>query len=252
MIELASARFLVVGAVCAAVFRTIVAAGQTPQPTGSSVWDGVYSDAQAARGGTVYLARCGRCHGESSANQQNPLWGDRFAEHWESRTLADLFQKIRDTMPPGVDARAVEAADKLDVVAFLLQQNGFPAGPAVLTATDAALAAIRITGKDGPAPIRTGTVVRVAGCLARRNEREWQLTEATEPERTTLPPPGGATATPPSNTGGTNTISLMNPFPSPAAHEGHRMMVAGFLIKRPDGDAVNVVSMQLMAPSCLP
>src|SRR5258707_523567 len=82
------------------------------------------------------------------------------------------------------EARTVGENDKRDVMAYLLQQNGFPAGSAELAHDDAELATVQITGKNGPAPLRTGAIVRVAGCLAQRSERDWELTSATEPERT--------------------------------------------------------------------
>ena len=216
----------------------------------SSVWDGVYTAAQAERGKQVYVGHCSRCHG-NDANSQNPLSGDRFAEHWESRTLADLFRRIRDTMPAGQVA-AVEDPQKLDAMAYVMQQNGFPEGGAELTPDSDALATIQITGKSGPIPVQTGTLVRTIGCLELRDDREWQLTSATEPARTALDTASKTSsrqATPPSEA---RTIVLLNPFPSPAAHRGHRVEATGFLVRRADGDAVNVVSLEMLAPSCMP
>ena len=103
--------------------------GQQPDAQSmSSVWDGVYTAAQADRGKAAYARHCSRCHGDDPANSRNPLSGDRFAEHWESRTLADLFHRVRDTMPPG-ESSTVGASDKLDT-GRLLKQNGFPEGGA--------------------------------------------------------------------------------------------------------------------------
>ena len=216
----------------------------------SSVWDGVYTAAQAERGKQVYVGHCARCHGDDLANSRNPLSGDRFAEHWESRTLADLFRRIRDTMPAGQVA-AVEDPQKLDTMAYMLQQNGFPQGGVELTPDASALATIQITGKSGPMPVRTGTLVRTSGCLERRDDREWQLTNATEPERATLETASepGARSSPQA---GSRTIVLLNPFPSPTDHRGHRVAATGFLVRRADGDAVNVVSLEMLAPSCTP
>lgn len=220
---------------------------------GSSVWSGTYTAAQADRGKPIYARSCARCHGDETANPLNPLWGDRFAEHWESRTLADLFRRIRDTMPPGAEAQTVSAADKLDVMAFVLQANGFPDGGAELTADDNRLAQIQITGRTGPAPIRTGTLVRVAGCLAQHGGGDWQLTGATDPERAALRPAAGANpASPTPTTTGMKIVALLNPFPRPDAHLGQRMMATGFLIRGADGDAVNVVSLEMIAPTCSP
>jgi mono/diheme cytochrome c family protein len=231
----------------------LVAQISTPQQnaqTMSSVWDGVYTAAQAERGKQVYVGHCARCHGDDPANSRNPLSGDRFAEHWESRTLADLFRRIRDTMPAGQVA-AVEDPQKLDAMAYVMQRNGFPEGRAELTPDADALATIQITGKDGPIPVRTGTLVRTTGCLELRDNREWQLTSATEPERTALDA-GSVTRAGSSPEAGPRTIVLLNPFPSPAAHRGHRVAATGFLVRRADGDAVNVVSLEMIAASCMP
>ena len=216
-----------------------------------SVWNGVFTAAQAERGKQLYGRHCARCHGDDLANSRNPLAGDRFAEHWESRTLADLFRRIRDTMPAG-EVASVTDLEKLDTMVYVLQQNGFPERAAELTLDADALATIQITGKSGPTPVRTGTLVRTAGCLELRDDREWQLTNATEPERTALDTASEPRAPRPSPTAGLRTIVLLNSFPSPTAHRGHRIAATGFLVRRADGDAVNVVSIEMLAPSCTP
>jgi mono/diheme cytochrome c family protein len=215
----------------------------------SSVWSGVYTGTQAERGKSAYVKHCARCHGEDVATSQNPLSGQPFMDHWEERTLAELFRRIRDTMPRGEPATVADV-DKIDAMAYVLQQNGFPAGDTELTADADALAAIQIVQKTGPGPLKSGTLVRVVGCLTQRDEHDWQLTSASEPERTSLDPASPSGREPSSKGGGTRTIALMNPFPSPAAHVGHRMMATGFLIRSVDGDAVNVVSLDMLAPEC--
>jgi mono/diheme cytochrome c family protein len=235
----------------AAIFAVQAGAHAPVAQTNSSVWGGVYAAAEADRGKAGYARHCSRCHGDDPVNGRNPLSGDRFAEHWESRTLADLFHRIRDTMPPG-DAFSVGEADKLDILAYLLQQNGFPAGRAELPSDGDALATIQITGKSGPIPVQTGTVVRTAGCLELRDDREWELTNATEPERTALGVALPGSGRQPSPRSGARTIVLLNPFPSPIAHRGHRVAATGFLVRRGDGDAVNVVSLEMLEPSCAP
>jgi mono/diheme cytochrome c family protein len=226
--------------------------GQQPDAQSmSSVWDGVYTAAQADRGKAAYARHCSRCHGDDPANSRNPLSGDRFAEHWESRSLADLFHRVRDTMPPG-ESSTVGASDKLDAVAYLLKQNGFPEGGAELTPDADVLATIQITGKSGPIPVRTGTLVRTTGCLELRDNREWELTNATELERTALDTASKTSSRQDSPQSDARTIVLLNPFPSPAAHRGHRVAATGFLVRRADGDAVNVVSLEMLAPSCVP
>ena len=216
-----------------------------------NVWSGVYSAAQADRGKAVYATHCVRCHGDDlGANRAYPLAGERFIDHWEARTLQHLFRQIR-TMPPGAEAATVGENDKRDVMAYVLQQNGFPAGSAELARGDDELATIRITGKNGPGPLKTGAIVRVAGCLAQPRERDWELTHASEPERTTLdaaPAAGGQPAD--AVVSGTRTVRLLNAFPSPAAHVGHTMRAIGFLVRDNGDDAVNVVSLEMLAPTC--
>src|SRR6476660_7506785 len=114
---------------CALPISLVAQIGPPQQDAQSllSVWDGVYTAAQAERGKQVYVGHCARCHGDDLANSRNPLSGDRFAEQWESRTRADLFRRIRETMPAGQVA-AVEDLQKLDAMVYVMQQNGFPEG----------------------------------------------------------------------------------------------------------------------------
>ena len=227
--------------------RAVQGAAQGPP----SVWSGVYTTAQADRGKAVYSTHCSRCHGDDlAANANYPLAGERFMDHWEERTLEHLLRRIRDTMPPG-NAGSVDLREKRDVMAYLLQQNGFPAGTAELAQSDDGLEALQIVRKDGPGPLKTGALVRVAGCLAQRGERDWGLTSAAELERTTLEAPAGRQ---PSDriASGTRTVRLLNAFPNPAEHLGHTMQAIGFLVKDAGGDAVNVVSLEMLAPKCPP
>jgi quinoprotein glucose dehydrogenase len=216
------------------------------------IWSGVYTAAQAERGKALYVSHCSRCHGDDLRKSQSyPLAGEGFIDHWEASTLERLFNQIRQ-MPPGAPA-AVDDGGKRDVMAYLLQQNGFPHGGSDLTGDREILAAIQIVRNTGPGPLKTGAVVRVTGCLTKRREREWELTDATEPERTALPA-APASGRPASNAiaVGNRTVALMNAFPNPAAHEGHRMLAVGFLARTPDGDAVNVVSLEMLGARCAP
>src|SRR5204863_8122966 len=110
------------------------------QPAGApSVWDRVYTAAQAERGKTVYERRCGRCHGgDLRGVSGSPRAGEGFLLHWEGRTVDRLFRKISDTMPP--DAAGAQAErDALDTIAEVLQEH---ADTAVYTAQAAAPSAI--------------------------------------------------------------------------------------------------------------
>jgi mono/diheme cytochrome c family protein len=67
-----------------------------------SVWDKVYSDAQAKRGQATYLRECAPCHGDDlrGSGPAPALGPDDFLFLWENRTVGDLFERIRTRMPP--------------------------------------------------------------------------------------------------------------------------------------------------------
>jgi mono/diheme cytochrome c family protein len=95
----------------------------------ASVWDGVYTEAQATRGEEIYYQRCGACHGPSleGGDMTPAVVGGVFTSTWNDLPLSDLFERIRITMPlnqPSTLSRQQTA----DVTAFLLKSNKWPAG----------------------------------------------------------------------------------------------------------------------------
>jgi mono/diheme cytochrome c family protein len=109
-----------------------------------SVWDGVYSPAQAKRGQELYAKACASCHrAELEGHGATPsLAGPGFRDRWDGQTLGDLFEKTQATMPadhPGTVSREDNAA----ILAFILRTNGFPAGDKDLTTASDSLAKIR-------------------------------------------------------------------------------------------------------------
>jgi mono/diheme cytochrome c family protein len=95
-----------------------------------TVWDGVYSDAQAQRGKQQYAGSCAACHKQDlSGDGITPgLADDGFIERWDKDTVEGLFTRIKTTMPADNPGKLADA-EYLDVVAFLLKANGFPGGP---------------------------------------------------------------------------------------------------------------------------
>ena len=80
-----AAMYRVSGVALAAAALFAVAAiphAQAPQ----TVQDGVYTEAQAARGRTTYVNRCASCHGEAlTGAQAPPLTGHAFLGNWRSQ-----------------------------------------------------------------------------------------------------------------------------------------------------------------------
>ena len=85
-----------------------------------TVWDGVYTDAQAARGRTRYQAICSSCH------QDGPRRDEAFMRDWSGTDVESLFRRIKASMPPGAPS-SLSDAEYVDIVAYMLRVNTFPA-----------------------------------------------------------------------------------------------------------------------------
>lgn len=115
-----------------------------------SASDGVYSPAQQQRGEEIYTRECSTCHGATlRGGEGSPgLTGADFAASWNGQTVADLFDKIRETMPaPPEQPGKLSPQQNADVVAHILSGNGFPAGAGELPTDVAQLEQIRIAVK---------------------------------------------------------------------------------------------------------
>jgi mono/diheme cytochrome c family protein len=115
---------LVIGAVALGM-STLSLRAQPPPP--HSVWDGAYTLAQAKRG-ALKSGLCTSCHGDGFAGGGAPeLVGPEFLARWDGRTVGDLFELIRLTMPDD-DPGALSREEYADLVAYILAVNKFPAG----------------------------------------------------------------------------------------------------------------------------
>jgi mono/diheme cytochrome c family protein len=98
-----------------------------------SIADRVYTDAQATRGQQLYEKQCVSCHGASLEGVVGPpLGGDGFLSAWSARSLAELVDKIQQTMPPQ-QSGSISRPQAIDLAAFLLRAGKSPAGPSELT-----------------------------------------------------------------------------------------------------------------------
>jgi S-disulfanyl-L-cysteine oxidoreductase SoxD len=106
----------------------------------TSVWQGVYTKAQAERGRASYFAACASCHGAQLQGDTDApdLAGSAFVKRWNGRSVGALFSFTESQMPVG-RARSLGAAGYADVVAHILASNGFPDGQKELPANGSAL-----------------------------------------------------------------------------------------------------------------
>ena len=110
----------------------------SPTNLARSVWDSVYTSAQATRGDSLYRVTCAKCHGDTlgggrtNTGEDSPgLIGEAFLGNYYGLNLADMYDKIRNGMPPD-NPKTIEPQVVVDVMAFLLAKNRFPAGAAEL------------------------------------------------------------------------------------------------------------------------
>ena len=129
-----------------------VAARGAQRPAGQrTVWDGVYTEAQAQRGETVYTQSCASCHSDDLRGQGSApsLVEEAFVLQWGDLSVADLFAKTR--LMPLESPRSLPDQTYIDLVAFLLQKNEMPAGQKDLEIDVSALKQIFITAKPAGA-----------------------------------------------------------------------------------------------------
>jgi len=210
---------------------------------GRTVWDGVYTAAQAARGKTEYEASCRACH------RGGPRTDEAFMRDWSGSDVESLFTQVKVSMPTGAPSSLSDHA-YLDIVAFMLQANAFPAGGNELSAD--AIKSIRIEGRHGPAPAPNFALVRTVGCLAQGPDASWMLADASEPIRTKNPAASTSDELRQSAAAarGTQTFRLLNVYPTPDPYKGHKVEAKGFLIRHPSGDRINVTSVETLVPRC--
>jgi uncharacterized protein len=123
-------------------------AAQSTPPDMRTIWDGVFTQAQADRGREQYRNSCASCHkadllGESAAP---PLAGPEFSQRWVGSNVDDLLTTIRRSMPQDApDSLGTPAY--VDLVSYLLSVNGSPAGANDMPLESAGLKQIQFTAR---------------------------------------------------------------------------------------------------------
>jgi mono/diheme cytochrome c family protein len=213
------------------------------KPPGKTVWDGVYTDAQAERATATFSSTCSRCH-TLGPEGNRPLTGDKFWEGFTQKSVTDLLTFVSKNMPNG-QGGSLPAGTYNDLVALILKSNGFPAGTTELTPET--IPNVQIIPKDGPGELPANTLVRIVGCLAPKSGSDWTLTSATEPERIEKTVVGAEDAT---KALGTRTTTLKFVLTRLDAHIGKRMSVTGLLLGKGGVDGLNVSTVNRVAETC--
>ena len=115
-----------------------------------TVWDGVYTDAQAERGRASYQQSCAACHREDLRGDSTApsLVGESFTFLWGDMEVGELLARMQKLMPPERPG-SLPPQTYIDIVAFMLQKNAFPAGSMELSADPAALHILITASRPG-------------------------------------------------------------------------------------------------------
>ena len=133
---------------CMGLVAAVSASVLAEEASETTIWDGVYTEEQAARGKAVYDAECGECHLDTLMGDGNApaLIGRTFYVRWGDLAVADMVAATRDTMPQ-FGAGTLSLGEYVDIAAYVLAQSSAPSGDAELPADMDALAAIVVTEK---------------------------------------------------------------------------------------------------------
>jgi quinoprotein glucose dehydrogenase len=230
---------LSVGLLFLASASLLTAQPGTPRRT---VWDGVYTEAQAARGRMAFGQSCAGCHA-LAAEGKAPLVGDPFWKSFAQKTVGDLLEFVSTYMPNG-NPGSLNEATYTDIVALMLKSNDFPSGITELASKT--IAGVQIVPKDGHTELPANSLARVVGCLV-RSGADWVVTSATTPERAERVVPAGEDASRPL---GSRTMVLKFVVTKLDALAGSRVAVSGLLIGADGVDGINVTEVNRVAPKC--
>jgi mono/diheme cytochrome c family protein len=236
-----------------ALTLALLAQTAAAQRTEPKIWTGVYSAEQADRGKTVFQSTCTTCHNfdlKGNSGRGPALVGDQVMANWETENLSTLFSRLKTTMPrnnPGSLSDDVY----VDLLAYVLQANAYPAGSEPLKTTS--LADVQFLKRDGTGKKVTPNfaMVAVVGCLAQADDR-WMLTHTSEPvateERSSTDTELQDAAAKPL---GSDTFRLVSVFAQkPETHRGQKVQAKGLLYRVLDDKRLNVTSLEPIGPSC--
>ena len=112
-----------VGVAAAATLHAGTAAAAGSAPT-------LYASAQASAGAKAYAANCATCHGANLEGGAGPPLAGTNMKTLGSKThltVGDMFQFMTTQMPMNAPA-SLSHAQYLAILAYILKQNGYPAG----------------------------------------------------------------------------------------------------------------------------
>ncbi len=113
--------------------------------------EALFTQAQAMAGKAGYERSCASCHGArvDDGNSAPALRGAAFLAKYGGKPAADLFTYVSAKMPPAAPG-SLGGAEYAQILAYVLQQNGFATGRKEFASDETALASVTI-GPPAPA-----------------------------------------------------------------------------------------------------
>ena len=105
---------------------------------GKTINDGIYTEAQAEAGEALYEQHCLTCHDKKYFR---PV-----LKTWSGQPLGILYTMMSASMPQS-NPGSLPRRDYVDILAYILSLNRYPAGDSELTYEDGALDEITIVGR---------------------------------------------------------------------------------------------------------
>jgi len=240
-------------AACVAMTAAVLVPSAAAQGT-DPVWAGVYSSTQAERGKTTYQANCRTCHSFDLTGGRGPaLTGDSFMTTWDAQSVNKLYDKIKSTMPQTRPSTLSDDA-YMDIVAFILHENGFPEGKQALN--EDVLDAAHIVKKSGSTTkkaVANFTLVELVGCLAKGSDNKWILVNSSEPVGSKdEPSTAGELKSAETAPLGNDSFLLVSVLPyKPDSHDGQKMVAKGLVYREPNSRSrLSLTSLQSVSSSC--
>jgi mono/diheme cytochrome c family protein len=145
------------GVLLALCLPVSTAAWSAQQSAPKTIWDGIYTEAQAQRGEQLFKSECSYCHrvdlsggffdngtGRAATLAGPRAFGSSFEERWKDQTVGDMVATIAATMPQQRPT-SLSVQTYVDIVSYLLAKNQIPAGKTELPVDVAALMQLNIT-----------------------------------------------------------------------------------------------------------
>jgi quinoprotein glucose dehydrogenase len=134
--------------------------------------DGIYTNQQAIAGADLYGRSCIECHGATLRGSEGgpALVGVAFWNKWRDQSLAAFLQITASTMPVN-NPNGFSPQQYANLVAFMLQQNGLPAGSQALSSSAGDLVAISM--QESLEPVRVASAQFGATVSQRVIDAEW-------------------------------------------------------------------------------